>query len=165
MRKKRIIAAGLVVIAVAVFLVCIPLIKLTHMSSHYELYGSYVVFPGETEAADTTSVRLATQSEQYRNGDLKITNVLYYPGLLQLSFGVIFDQGKDRQYDVKVIDNEGRIVAGDLRVVSGGERIYAKVLQKLNFQLEQPLAEQAVYTIVIQDDKGERAGSLDFARE
>lgn len=47
--------------------------------------------------------------------------------------------------------------------VSGSERLYAKNLQRLNFLLEEPLGQHAAYTVVIKDENGERAGSLDFA--
>ena len=76
--------------------------------------------------------------------------------------GFVYDHAqrdKYERYSIEVLDHTGRNVPGTLRV-AGGERFYAKYLEKLNYRLEEPLNQQAEYTIMIVDDQGQQAGSL-----
>lgn len=163
MANKKIITVSLIGIAVlaGILVLCFPMMKLRVLSHHYERYGSYILFPQEKRVADLRPVRLATQSAEYRQKGLKITNVLYYPELQRLSFGFIYDRKEYEKYDIKVTDPFGQDVAGVL-LISGRERFYTTYLQKLNFRLEEPLRQQVTYTIRIVDEKGERLGALNF---
>lgn len=164
MRKRRIAASLLGIVLIAILLLCYPLIKLKVISEHYEGYGSYIIFPHEERSADLRSVQLVTQSADYRQKGFKITSVVYYPGLQQLAFGYIFNNEEHEKYDMKVVDHNGRSVAGILSVY-GRDRFYAYHLQKLNFRLEEPLMKQATYTIVIENERDERLGALNFYYE
>jgi len=162
---RKIITAsviGLAVVAMAVSFY--PVVKLNVISKNYGWYGSYVILPedGSSGAVDTGSVSLATRSAEYREDGIRLTNVVYYPGLRQMAFGFVHDHAEREKYDrysIEVADSSGRNVPGTLRV-TGGERFYAKYLQKLNFRLEEPLSPQGTYTIRIVDDQGQPAGSL-----
>lgn len=160
--KKKMIAASLPGIAIlAVILICFPLIKLWVISHHYGVYGSYVVLPEQKNAPDTRPVDLTTESAEYHHRGLNLTNVVYYPGLRQLAFGYIYNEEEYEKYGIMMVDQQGQQVAGVLWV-SGSDTFYSKKLQKLNYNLEEPLEPETTYTLIIADPKGERLGTLNF---
>jgi len=161
--KKKFMATSLAGIALLILLIFgYPAVKVEVAGKHYQWFGSYVYFPGETSPADPKPVDAETQSADYRDKGIKLTNVLYYPELRQLAFGYMYSDAAREKYDIALLDADGRRVPGTL-LVSGSMGAYSKRLQKLNFMLEEPLDRQAAYTILITDEKGETAGSLEFA--
>jgi hypothetical protein len=154
-------AAGVLGAALMLLILGYPVMKLEAVSRQYQLYGSYVYVPGETAAPDTKFVKMNTRSADYRGKGIKLTNVLYYPGLRQLAFGYIYGNDGQEKYEIALVDADGRNVPGRL-LVSGHERFYAKQLQKLNFMLEEPLGRQTGYTLLVTNEQGERVGALDF---
>jgi len=163
-KKKNILVASLAgIVLVAILILVYPAAKLEVISRYYQWYGSYVYFPGETAwPADTTSVGTETRSAAYRAKGVRLTNVLYYPGLRQLSVGSVYGDEQYEKYEIALVDSRGQNVPGVL-LVSGGERFRARYLQKLNFMLEEPLGQQETYTILVLGENGARIGSLDFA--
>lgn len=164
-KKKKVIlvSAASIVLFILIYF-SYPVIKLEVISRHYNLYGSYVVFPQETHLVDEKPVRTKTLFADYDRKGIKITNVLYYSKLQQLSFGYIYTDNEHEKYGIKLLSSNGQNVPGTL-LVSGREQFYTRYLQKLNFLLEEPLRQQATYTILIVDEEGERVGSLDFDYE
>lgn len=164
-KKKSIIllgAAGAVLVLI-VFL-AYPVIKLEVISRYYQWYGSYVILPDAAVRMDEKPAVAKTRHAAYDRKGIKLTNMLYYRELRQLAFGFIYGDDPPESYQVLLLDADGRQVPGKLNV-SGADRFYSRRLQKLNFQLEEPLRPQAPYTIRIADEKGERIGDLTFAYE
>ncbi|REJ19500.1 MAG: hypothetical protein C6W59_04130 [Paenibacillaceae bacterium] len=163
-KKKLLVICVTGIVLLILLLLGYPAAKLEVISGHYQLYGSYIILPGETAEVDEKPVRTKTRLAEYDRRGIKLTNVLYYPGLQQLAFGYIFRDDEQEKYEIALLDADGENVPGRL-LVSGSERFYARGLQKLNFLPEEPLAQQAAYTILIKDEHGERIGALDFYYE
>lgn len=160
-RKRNVMLLGAAGIALFVLIYLgYPAVKLEVISRHYHLYGSYAILPG-TQRIDEKPVAADTRGADYGRKGIRLTNVLYYPELGQLAFGYIYSDAGQEKYDIALLDADGRNVPGNL-MVSGSDRFHGKRLQKLNFMLEDPLVEQAAYTILITDERGERVGSLEF---
>lgn len=165
MRRKKLIllAASCAALLLLVFF-GYPVVKLEVISRHYDWYGSYVILPRMADTADEKPAAVQTRFADYDRKGIKLTNVLYYPGLRQLAFGYVYGDEKQEKYEIALLDSGGQSVPGVL-LVSGGERFRARHLQKLNFMLDEPLRQRETYTILVTDENGERAGALDFVYE
>lgn len=163
-KTRKIILAIMVVDLLIILIVCYPFFKLEYISRFYSSYGSYVIFPDESRSIDTKPIKLRKQTDQYALTDMKITNVLYYPELKQLSFGFVYYKDQINRYELRLIDSRNQEVPGEL-LVTGGESFYNRYLQKLNVRLEGALTQQVTYTILVVNESGNRVGALDFIME
>jgi len=70
---------------------------------------------------DEKPVSTKTRMAEYDRRGIRLTNVLYYPELQQLSFGYIYSDDEQEKYNIALLDADGRNVPGVL-LVSGRER-------------------------------------------
>lgn len=140
-----------------------PMIKLSVISSHYELYGTYFLneLQGVQRGSELTKRnKLKTQNTLYNVKGIRLTNILYYENLPQLSFGFISDKKPNTYYDIKLVDESGNEI-GQL-VTSGTIDFYNKTLEKLYLNLHSKLEKHQVYKVLILNKQGEFAGGMEF---
>ncbi|WP_307398454.1 hypothetical protein [Paenibacillus anaericanus] len=104
--------------------------------------------------------KLKTQNTLYNVKGIRLTNILYYENLPQLSFGFISDKKSNTYYDIKLVDESGNEI-GQL-VTSGTIDFYNKTLEKLYLNLHSKLEKHQVYKVLILNKQGKFAGGMEF---
>lgn len=143
-----------------------PIIKLSAISSHYELYGTYIIdkLPEDKRQPELVKrVNLKTQKTQYNVKGIRVTNILYYENLPQLSFGFISDKKSDVYYEIKIVD-ESENEIGQFQTARN-VNFYNKTLERLYLNLISKLEKHQVYKVLIIDEKGDSAGVVEFIYE
>lgn len=92
---------------------------------------------------------------------IRVTNILYYEEILQLSFGFISDNKSDVNYDIKVVDENGAVL-GPLRT-EGSRDFYNKCLEKLHQFIDYKLNKSQHYKVLVMDKTGEIVGEIKFS--
>lgn len=148
-KKHKLIIIILFIFTIFIYLL-IPYIKLWIYSTHYEVIGTYIIFDKDktTEIDLNRPIHLVTISDN-TNNVAKVTNILYYKELNQLSFGVISNINTFKYMDLKIVDKDNNAI-GEL-LTQGELKFYNKSLEKLYLILYESLNNNEEYTIIITD--------------
>ena len=161
MKKKRTIM--ILISFVIAFILLIPYIKLWIYSNHYEIIGTHTIFNRKivNGMEFDSPVHLNTISDN--TGDsIKVTNILYYKDLIQLSFGVIGDRNTLKNIDLKIVDKDNNTI-GEVGTQGISNNFYNQSLEKLYMILSGKLNMDEEYRILILDTDSNIVGEVVFS--
>lgn len=129
-----------------------PYIKLWIYTNHYErIGGTYILLDQNQQIAElnlTNPIHIKVSPNDGKNS-VKLTNIIYYEKLKQISFGVISEDDAFKTMELKLVnqnqDSVGRVLT------TGTTQFYNKSLEKLYIQLSEPLMIGEEYRVQILD--------------
>jgi hypothetical protein len=162
MKKKQKNIIILITFVIA-FIFLIPYIKLWIYSNYYEKIGTYIILESDKQISDlnlNNPAHLNIKSEN-TNDSIKVTNILYYIELKQLSFGVISNRNTFKYMELKIVDKDNNVI-GEL-FTQGAINFYNKSLEKLYLILFESLNINEEYTIQKLDTNNNIIGEVVFS--
>lgn len=152
-----------VCIFLAIFWVFRPFLKLAIIHNCYQLYGSYIIHPDNNRSykGPYKPKVLKKKDESYSVAHIRLTNILYYPELLQLSFGIISDNKESDRYEIIIVDEYENELG--LLLTEGQRDFYKKSIEKLHYFFNGKLNDQHIYRVLIIDNDKNLLGCIEFS--